>query len=47
MSWIEDFLMGRGQVVKVAGAISERCVVSSGVPHGSVLGPLLFFDFCD
>ena len=42
VNWIESFLVGRKQRVVMGDYSSEWCFVDSGVPQGSVLGPLLF-----
>ena len=42
MRWIGAWLTGREQTVVTDGMKSNSVVVESGVPQGTVLGPLLF-----
>ena len=45
LEWLKDFLTGRRQQVLVNGEQSDVSQVTSGVPQGTVLAPLLFLCF--
>ena len=44
-TWIENFLIGRSQKVKINSYLSAKTDVHSGIPQGSILGPILFTIF--
>ena len=44
-NWIQNFLKERNQQVLVDGKLSSVFLLLSGIPQGSVLGPILFLIF--
>ena len=45
LKWIKSFLTGRTMSVKINQSLSDELDVSSGIPQGSVLGPVLFVTY--
>ena len=45
INWIDNFLSVRMQGVNVNGHLSFLAVIISGVPQGTVLGPIFFLIF--
>ena len=46
ISWIQSYLHGRTQYVKMGQHQSSEATLEVGVPQGSVFGPLLFAVYC-
>ena len=47
LKWFENYLHLRTQSVRIDGQFSEPLSVSSSVPQGSCLGPILFLVYCN
>ncbi len=42
LAWFKSYLSGRSQIVRIGSTLSETCIITRGVPQGSILGPALF-----
>ena len=42
MKWFTSYLFARAQVINFQGTLSDKGIITPGVPQGSILGPLLF-----
>ena len=47
LNWFQSFLIGRSQRVVLRGSHSSWTQVKSGVPQGTILGPILFIMYVD
>ena len=45
LKWFQSYLTNRAQLTVVRDAKSGKLTIKSGVPQGSILGPLLFILF--
>jgi Reverse transcriptase (RNA-dependent DNA polymerase) len=45
VKWIESYIAGRFQYVRIGSSKSKCCPVLSGMPQGSIIGPVSFIIF--
>ncbi len=45
IKWFKSYLLDRNQCTSFKGKVSEKLPIKTGVPQGSILGPLLFIVF--
>ena len=42
LNWFRSYLEDRTQMARINGSVSDPLIITTGVPQGSILGPLLF-----
>ena len=42
LNWFRSYLESRTQMACINGSMSDPLIITTGVPQGSILGPLLF-----
>lgn len=47
LMWLKNYLSNWNQFIYISDARSRMCPITTGVPQGSILGPLLFLGYID